>query len=145
MSGKYAFTKSLKEVRFLFCQTSEHSAAVRYVCEPNLAVKKIPITCRNPNNLWQILPHESLPDNEEEQPSHSHHDPRGAGNHAQDIRSIRYGTTITRAQFPMQLGEDHGAELTLMTDFGNEKAQSLEGLTDKQVEEAVTGMVKSEA
>ena len=31
MSSKYAFTKSLKEVRFLFCQTSEHSAAVRYV------------------------------------------------------------------------------------------------------------------
>lgn len=31
MSGKYAFTKSLKEVRFLFCQTGEHSAATR--CE----------------------------------------------------------------------------------------------------------------
>ena len=29
MSSKYAFTKTLKEVRFLFCQTSEHSAAVR--------------------------------------------------------------------------------------------------------------------
>lgn len=32
MSGKYAFTKSLKELRFLFCQTSEQSAPVRYVC-----------------------------------------------------------------------------------------------------------------
>lgn len=31
MSGKYAFTKSLKELRFLFCQTSEVSAPVRYV------------------------------------------------------------------------------------------------------------------
>ena len=31
MSSRYAFTKGLKEVRFLFCQTSEHSAAVRYV------------------------------------------------------------------------------------------------------------------
>ncbi len=30
MSGKYAFTKSLKELRFLHCQTSEHSNAVRY-------------------------------------------------------------------------------------------------------------------
>ncbi|KAH9845883.1 NADH-ubiquinone oxidoreductase [Teratosphaeria destructans] len=29
MSGKYAFTKSLKELRFLHCQTSEHSNAVR--------------------------------------------------------------------------------------------------------------------
>ncbi|KAK4507652.1 hypothetical protein PRZ48_001387 [Zasmidium cellare] len=29
MSGKYAFTKTLKELRFLHCQTSEHSNAVR--------------------------------------------------------------------------------------------------------------------
>ncbi|KAF1827776.1 NADH dehydrogenase, alpha subcomplex, subunit 2 [Dissoconium aciculare CBS 342.82] len=29
MSGKYAFTKALKELRFLHCQTSEHSNAVR--------------------------------------------------------------------------------------------------------------------
>ncbi|KAI4105265.1 MAG: hypothetical protein L6R37_002813 [Teloschistes peruensis] len=27
MSGKYTFTKALKEVRFHLCQTSEHSAA----------------------------------------------------------------------------------------------------------------------
>ncbi|GAB7352603.1 hypothetical protein MBLNU459_g2983t1 [Dothideomycetes sp. NU459] len=29
MSGKYAFTKALKEVRFHHCQTSDHSAALR--------------------------------------------------------------------------------------------------------------------
>ncbi|KAA8643383.1 hypothetical protein EYZ11_003405 [Aspergillus tanneri] len=29
MSSKYAFTKGLKELRFLFCQTSEQSAATR--------------------------------------------------------------------------------------------------------------------
>ncbi|KAJ5706816.1 hypothetical protein N7488_006617 [Penicillium malachiteum] len=29
MSGKYVFSKSLKELRFLFCQTSEQSAATR--------------------------------------------------------------------------------------------------------------------
>ncbi|KAE8342355.1 hypothetical protein BDV24DRAFT_130748 [Aspergillus arachidicola] len=29
MSGKYVFTKGLKELRFLFCQTSEHSAPTR--------------------------------------------------------------------------------------------------------------------
>lgn len=34
MATKYAFTKTLKEVRFLFCQTSEHSAATRYVESP---------------------------------------------------------------------------------------------------------------
>lgn len=31
MSGKYAFTKALKELRFHHCQTSEHSNALRYV------------------------------------------------------------------------------------------------------------------
>lgn len=31
MSGRFAFSKGLKEVRFLFCQTGEHSAATRRV------------------------------------------------------------------------------------------------------------------
>lgn len=31
MSSKYAFTKALKEVRFVFCQTSEHSGPTRWV------------------------------------------------------------------------------------------------------------------
>lgn len=31
MSGKYVFTQGLKELRFLFCQTSEASAATRCV------------------------------------------------------------------------------------------------------------------
>lgn len=30
MSGKYVFTKALKELRFQHCQTSDHSNAVRY-------------------------------------------------------------------------------------------------------------------
>jgi hypothetical protein len=30
MASKYGFAKQLKELRFLFCQTSEHSAATRY-------------------------------------------------------------------------------------------------------------------
>jgi NADH dehydrogenase (ubiquinone) 1 alpha subcomplex subunit 2 len=29
MASKYAFGQGLKELRFLFCQTSEHSAPVR--------------------------------------------------------------------------------------------------------------------
>lgn len=36
MSGKYVFSKALKELRFLHCQTSEHSNAVRYALETNL-------------------------------------------------------------------------------------------------------------
>jgi hypothetical protein len=31
MSGKYVFNKGLKELRFLFCQTSSHSEATRSV------------------------------------------------------------------------------------------------------------------
>jgi len=31
MSGKYVFSKAIKEVRFHLCQTSEHSNALRYV------------------------------------------------------------------------------------------------------------------
>jgi hypothetical protein len=30
MASKYGFAQGLKELRFLFCQTSEHSAATRY-------------------------------------------------------------------------------------------------------------------
>ena len=35
MASKYAFSAGLKELRFLFCQTSEHSAATRYVRRHN--------------------------------------------------------------------------------------------------------------
>jgi NADH dehydrogenase (ubiquinone) 1 alpha subcomplex subunit 2 len=30
---------------------------------------------------------------------------------------------------------------TLLAEFGNEKSQSLEGLTDKQIEDTVSGLV----
>ncbi|KAK3632907.1 hypothetical protein LTR56_016086 [Elasticomyces elasticus] len=33
-SGKYAFAKGLKELRFHHCQTSEHSNAIRYIHTP---------------------------------------------------------------------------------------------------------------
>jgi len=33
-SGKYVFTKALKELRFHHCQTSDHSNAVRYISHP---------------------------------------------------------------------------------------------------------------
>jgi hypothetical protein len=36
MSGRYAFSKGLKEVRFLFCQTGEHSSATRCVTSRKL-------------------------------------------------------------------------------------------------------------
>lgn len=40
MASKYAFSKTIKELRFLHCQTSEHSNAVRYDhCPPNKTPK----------------------------------------------------------------------------------------------------------
>ncbi|KAG5953868.1 hypothetical protein E4U53_001316 [Claviceps sorghi] len=93
MSSKYAFAKALKEVRFLFCQTSEQSAAVRsFITRAYPTMKK--------NN-----PH-----------------------------------------IPILIREAQGTlpRVYARYEFGNEKAQSLEGLSDRQVEETVTGLVKGE-
>ncbi|KAK5991061.1 Complex I [Cladobotryum mycophilum] len=93
MSAKYAFTKSLKEVRFLFCQTSEHSAAVR-----SFLTKSYPVMKKhNPNT-------------------------------------------------PILLREAAGTipKIYARYDFGTEKSHSLEGLSDKQIEDTVTGLVKEQ-
>ncbi|KAJ9155390.1 hypothetical protein NKR23_g1809 [Pleurostoma richardsiae] len=92
MSTKYAFTKSLKEVRFLFCQTSEQSAAVRsFLTRAYPTMKKY-----NPAT-------------------------------------------------PIMLREAQGTlpKVFARYDLGQEKSQSLEGLSDKQIEEAVTNLVKN--
>lgn len=60
MSGKYAFAKSLKEVRFLFCQTSEQSAAARYANLRPLLAEVNESIFRNANEplmdqqLWRV-------------------------------------------------------------------------------------------
>jgi NADH dehydrogenase (ubiquinone) 1 alpha subcomplex subunit 2 len=92
MSAKYAFTKSLKEVRFLFCQTSEQSAAVR-----SFLTRAYPTMKKN------------------------------------------------NPQTPIMLREATGTlpKIYARYDLGAEKSKSLEGLTDKQIEEAVTGLVKN--
>jgi hypothetical protein len=92
MSSKYAFTKAIKEVRFLFCQTGEASAATR--CVAIRSVHGKPRSCmrkRDDVEGWdglqdmgnteltggtQGIRDESVPDDEEEQPQHPHHDPR---------------------------------------------------------------------
>ncbi|KAH8153599.1 uncharacterized protein LAJ45_02412 [Morchella importuna] len=40
MAARYAFTNQLKELRFLFCQTGEHSAAVRSFLQKSYPVMK---------------------------------------------------------------------------------------------------------
>ncbi|CRK18632.1 NADH-ubiquinone oxidoreductase 10.5 kDa subunit like protein [Verticillium longisporum] len=94
MSGKYAFTTALKEVRFLFCQTSEHSAATRsFLTRTYPTMKK--------------------------------HNP----------------------QTPIMLREAAGTlpKVFARYEYGVEKSQSLEGLSDKQIEETVTGLVRTTA
>ncbi|KAG7291815.1 hypothetical protein NEMBOFW57_001836 [Staphylotrichum longicolle] len=91
MSGRYAFANGLKEVRFLFCQTGEHSAATR-----SFLTRAYPIMKKN-------------------------------------------NPTI-----PIMLREAQGTlpKVYARYAFGKEKSESLEGLSDKQIEEAVTKLVK---
>lgn len=91
MSNRFAFAKSLKEVRFLFCQTGESSAAVRSFLTKSYPTMK----ATNPNT---------------------------------PIMLREAGGTLPRvfARF----------------DMGKEKSQSLEGLSEKQIEEAFSGLVK---
>ncbi|CAK7267568.1 hypothetical protein SEPCBS57363_002657 [Sporothrix epigloea] len=93
MSSKYAFTKNLKEVRFLFCQTGELSAATRsFLTRAYPTMKK-----NNPNT-------------------------------------------------PILLREAQGTlpKVFARYDLGRETSKSLDGLSDKQIEDVVSGLVKSE-
>ncbi|TVY13127.1 NADH-ubiquinone oxidoreductase 10.5 kDa subunit [Lachnellula arida] len=92
MSAKYAFSNTLKEVRFLFCQTGEHSGATRsFLARAYPTMKK-----NNP-------------------------------------------------QTPIMLREAAGTQPRVYAryEFGQEKSESLLGLSDKQIEERVTGLVKT--
>ncbi|KAL2050373.1 hypothetical protein ABVK25_009345 [Lepraria finkii] len=92
MSGKYAFTKSLREVRFLFCQSSEHSAATR-----SFLTRAYPTMKKN-NPHTPIMLREAL---------------------------------------------DTQPRIFARYELGKEKQESLNGLTDKQIEEKVAGLVQS--
>ncbi|EGX95125.1 NADH-ubiquinone oxidoreductase 105 kDa subunit [Cordyceps militaris CM01] len=108
MSGKYAFTKSLKELRFLFCQTSEVSAPVR--------------------------PHNALASDES----------ANAGIASNFL--VRAYPTMKKnnPNVPIMMREAAGTvpKVFARYEFGVEKAQSLEGLSDKQIEDTITGLVK---
>ncbi|CCC10309.1 hypothetical protein SMACR_02885 [Sordaria macrospora] len=92
MSGRFAFSKGLKEVRFLFCQTGEHSAATRSFLLRNYPAMK------KDNPATPIL-----------------------------IRDASGTPPKIYARF----------------EFGKEKSQSLEGLSDQQIEETVSSLVKN--
>ncbi|KAI9904281.1 hypothetical protein N3K66_000810 [Trichothecium roseum] len=93
MSGRFAFAKGLKEVRFLFCQTSEQSANVRSFLQRAYPAMK------STNPSVPIL-----------------------------IREAQGTSPRMYARF----------------DFGNEKGQSFEGLSEKQIEDTVSQLVNKE-
>ncbi|KAH8695231.1 NADH-ubiquinone oxidoreductase 105 kDa subunit [Talaromyces proteolyticus] len=91
MSARYAFNKSLKELRFLFCQTSSHSDATRsFLNRAYPTMKK--------NNPY----------------------------------------------VPILIREASGTEPRVFAryELGKEKQELLSGLTDKEIEEKVTSLVK---
>jgi hypothetical protein len=57
MSGRYAFAKGLKEVRFLFCQTGDHSSATRCVIpSSSLGNPTLTSTCAPRSFLTRAYP-----------------------------------------------------------------------------------------
>ncbi|KAF4964646.1 hypothetical protein FSARC_7442 [Fusarium sarcochroum] len=107
MSGKYAFTKSLREVRFLFCQTSEQSAALR-----SFITRAYPTMKRNNPNTPILI--------------------REAAGTQPKVYARYEAATETRDRITD----------AAYTERGTEKSQILEGLSDKQIEDAVTGLVQ---
>ncbi|KAJ5368066.1 NADH-ubiquinone oxidoreductase 10.5 kDa subunit [Penicillium cataractarum] len=93
MSGKYVFSKGLKELRFLFCQTSEQSAATRHVSFINRAY-----------------------------PTMKKHNPHT----------------------PILMREARGTEPRVFAryELGKETQAALSGLSDSQIEERITTLVK---
>ncbi|CAJ2504548.1 Uu.00g119420.m01.CDS01 [Anthostomella pinea] len=93
MSSKYAFTKTLREVRFAFCPTGQSSTALK-----TFLTRAYPTMKKN------------------------------------------------NAHTPILLREATGTlpKVYARYEFGKEKSQSLEGLSDKQIEEAVTTLVKND-
>ncbi|KAI1196289.1 NADH dehydrogenase, alpha subcomplex, subunit 2 [Nemania serpens] len=92
MSSKYAFTKALKEVRFLFSQGETSAATRTFLTRAYPTMKK-----NNPHT--PILMREAA------------------------------GTT---------------PKVYARYEFGKEKSQTLEGLSDKEIEDAVTALVKAD-
>ncbi|KFA62314.1 hypothetical protein S40285_06546 [Stachybotrys chlorohalonatus IBT 40285] len=118
MSSKYAFSKGLREVRFLFCQTSEHSTAVRYVCHLASAHLLMRKSLMQPPPLARTFLNRAYPTMKKNNP-----------------------------QIPILIREASGTvpKVYARYELGVEKSQPLDGLTDKQIEDAVTGLVKNGA
>ncbi|KAI1913991.1 hypothetical protein LOZ53_000540 [Ophidiomyces ophidiicola] len=119
MSTKYVFSKSLKELRFLFCHTSSHGDATRTF------LKRAYPTMKKHNPYTPIMIRE-----------------------AADIEPrifARYGTSVCRVYLVGTISELTGEFGFVHLEFGKEKQESLQGLSDKEIEQKVTTLVKGEA
>ncbi|KAJ5754173.1 uncharacterized protein N7511_008326 [Penicillium nucicola] len=110
MSGKYVFTQGLKELRFLFCQTSEASAATR--CVPSEANASTPLIDPNINRTFLNRAY----------PTMKKHNPNT----------------------PIMMREAAGTQPRVFARyaFGLEKQEALSGLSDAQIEDRITQLVK---
>ncbi|KAK7180089.1 nadh-ubiquinone oxidoreductase 105 kda subunit [Paraphaeosphaeria sporulosa] len=127
MASKYGFAKQLKELRFLFCQTSEHSAATRYAPAANSCER-----CETTTPTKTARPHCV----QREQ-------------RLTDTRSFltkSYPTMKKHNPYtPILIREASGTEPRLYAryEFGKEKSVPLKGLDDKAIEQKVTELVKA--
>jgi NADH dehydrogenase (ubiquinone) 1 alpha subcomplex subunit 2 len=143
MSGKYVFTKGLKELRFLHCQTSEHSNAVRYAT-PNLPESAHAFPSEDLEPLWliEILSRSFLT---RAYPTMKHHNP-----HTPIM--IREASGVQpRVYARYEFGREKMADLNGMRTridyvYGRQLDTGIltlcAGLDDKAIEEKVTTLVK---
>ncbi|KAL6152926.1 hypothetical protein ACJBU6_08094 [Exserohilum turcicum] len=117
-----AFGNGLKELRFLFCQTSEHSAATRYA----------PFGCTSQRNRRNaIARHGTIKDR--------------ADVAARSFLTRSYpAMKKANPSIPIMIREASGTEPTVYArfDFGKEKKLPLKGLEDKAIEQQVSDLVQ---
>lgn len=169
MSGKYVFSQALKEVRFLFCQTGEHSGATRSVSsfysllgyissrifpailllyesreqQTGSSATRQKKTMKR-NRSWLLNTDLS---------SHAHTQPWRRTTRtspscsekllAHNPRSLLDMVSLTTPPARVQNNRNHNFVLIDVLEFGKEKSESLLGLSDKQIEEKITSLVKN--
>ncbi|KAJ5612248.1 hypothetical protein N7510_005442 [Penicillium lagena] len=119
MSGKYVFTKGLKELRFLFCHTSEQSAPTRTF------LNRAYPTMKKHNPHTPIMMREAM-DTE----------PRVFARYGMDKDPLK-----TDCQ--NRLKKEYGLTMDEYAEFGKEKQEALSGLSEQQIEERITNLVKA--
>ncbi|KAF1996198.1 NADH dehydrogenase, alpha subcomplex, subunit 2 [Amniculicola lignicola CBS 123094] len=136
MATKYGFAKSLKEIRFLFCQTSEQSAATRYSAGPSF-----PSSPSFPPSLPPSFPQQT------HHTAHTPHTPHPPNTQTPRTFLSRTYPTMKKhnPHTPIMLREARGTEPKVYAryEFGKEKVLALKDLDDKAIEAQVTDLVRT--